>query len=120
MHFFDGFAVLRAGLQVIYHMDSLDYQNLTFLFNFSLRLAAQQTFAGGNLARFQRAAKSAGQSAGRRGHHVVQGGRLGGMHFRVDAVMFGNFGMDTEQNRSRGRGQKGSPQGSLDSFDSGS
>lgn len=119
MHLFRRFALLWFQLQVIGNMNSFDHQDLSVFFDLPFCFRDQEAFTGRNLARFQRAAKCAGQSAGRRGYHIVQGGRLRCVHIWVDAIMLGNLGMHPEQNRGICLREISPPQWSLDSFYSG-
>ena len=52
-----------------------------------------------DLTRLQRAGESAGQSAASRGDDVVERRRMGWELLSRDAVMRGNFGMDSENHR---------------------
>ena len=77
VYFFSGFTQLRFYFQVIRHVDSFDHQDVSVFFDFSACVCGQEAFSGRNVTRFQRAAKSAGQSAAGRGHHIVQGSCVG-------------------------------------------
>jgi hypothetical protein len=59
----------------------------------------QPSFPGRNFARFQRAAKSTGQSAGGGCDNVIQRGGMRLVNLGVDAVMRCDLGMNAEQNR---------------------
>jgi hypothetical protein len=74
-------------------MDSFDYQHIAVFFDFAAGIRGEISLAGRDLARFQRAAEGAGQSAGGRGNHIVQSGGLRFVNLRIDAVVLGNFRM---------------------------
>jgi hypothetical protein len=61
MDFLRGLSQLRLEFELIGYMNTADNQHIAVvLFNLSPRLRNQAPFAGGDFARFQRAAKSAG------------------------------------------------------------
>jgi hypothetical protein len=81
---------------MIDYMNSFNNQNVAVFFDLAPRFRSEKAFAGRNLARFQRAAKGAGQSAGCRSNHVIQGRGLRFMYTRIHPVVFGNFRMHTK------------------------
>ena len=74
-------------------MNTANHQDFAVFFDFTFCLGNQPTFTGRYFARFQRAAKSTGQSAGRSGNDIIQRGRVGFMDLGINAVMFGDLGM---------------------------
>jgi hypothetical protein len=80
-------------------MNPADNEHVSVFFNFPPCLRNQSFFTGRNFARFQRAAKGTGQSAGRGGHNIIQRGRMWFVDLRVNTVMLGDFGMNTKQHR---------------------
>jgi hypothetical protein len=80
-------------------MNAADHQHLAVFFNFPLCLGNQSSFTGRNFARFQRAAKGAGQSACRCGNNIIQRSGMRFVDLRVNTVMLGDFGMNTKQHR---------------------
>ena len=63
MHLFSFLTFIRFYLQIIGDVNPLDDQYFSVFFDFPPRLGIQPAFTGWNLARFQRTAKSSGQSA---------------------------------------------------------
>jgi hypothetical protein len=59
----------------------------------------QPSFPGRNFARFQRAAKSAGQSACGCGDNIIQRGGMRFVNLGVNAVMLCDLGMNAKQHR---------------------
>jgi hypothetical protein len=90
VHPFHHLSLRRCHLQVVLHVDALDHQDITILFDFPLDLGNQPTVTSWDAARFQRATKGSRQSAARSGHHVVECGRLRFVDRRVNAVMLGH------------------------------
>ena len=74
VHALNGFALRFGRPQPVMRVNTPDDQHSAVHFNFPRDFRSQFAVAGVNLARFQRASKSAGQSSTRRGHHIVQGG----------------------------------------------
>jgi hypothetical protein len=97
-------------------MNAANDQYLAVFFNLSFCLRNQPPFTGRNFTRFQRAAKSAGQSARRRGDNIIQSCRMRLMDLRVNAVMLGNFRMRTKLYRLILLGQIGTPQRALNAL----
>jgi hypothetical protein len=95
----NGFPVFGGCFEVVDHVNTPDHQHPAFFFNFSLYFSYQQTVSGRNLARFQRAAKGAGQSAACCGHQVIQGGGVRLVDVGVNVVMLGNFCVNPKENR---------------------
>jgi len=100
-------------------VDAFDDQHLPVFFDFAPGLGGQQPLTGWNLARFQRTAKRAGQSACCRCNHIVQGGGMRLVNIGIHSVVFGYFRMNTKHNRIFHLGQIGPPQWSLYPFNSG-
>jgi hypothetical protein len=86
-------------------MNATNDQHLSIFFNLSPRLRIKLALTGWNFARFQRAAKCSGQSAGRRGDHIIKGCGMGIVNLGIDSVVLGDLGMNTEQHRRRLLGQ---------------
>ena len=80
-------------------MNPADNQHISVFFNFPPCLRNQSSFTGRNFARFQRAAKGTGQSAGRCGNNIIQRGGMRFVDLRVNTVMLGDFGMNAKQHR---------------------
>jgi hypothetical protein len=86
-------------------VNSFDDQCPSVFFYLSPSFGVKFAFTSRNFARFQRAAKGAGQSAGGGRHHIIQSCGMGIVYLGVDSVVFGNFGMNTEHNRRFHLGQ---------------
>ena len=74
-------------------MNAANHQDFAFFFNFTPCLGNQSSLTSWYFARFQRAAKSAGQSAGGGSNNIIQRGRMWFMDLRINAVMLGDLGM---------------------------
>jgi hypothetical protein len=97
-------------------MNPADNQHISVFFNFPSCLRSQITLTGRYFARFQRAAKGAGQSAGRSGNDIIQRGGMGLVDLRVNAVMLGNLGMNAKPHRFIFLGQIRATQRAFDPF----
>ena len=71
---FNGFALGFRRPKLIVRVDMADDQYTPIRPNFAGNLRSQLAVAGINLARFQRTAKSAGQSAACSRYHIIQRG----------------------------------------------
>jgi hypothetical protein len=69
--------------------DPLEDQHAVLVLDLAAGLDVVPILPNFDLTRFQRAGKGAGQSAGGRGDHVVERGRLGREPLRVGAVVLG-------------------------------
>ena len=72
-------------------MNTANHQDFAFFFNFTPCLGNQSSLTSRNFARFQRAAKCTGQSAGGGGNDKIQRGRMRFMDLRINAVMLGDL-----------------------------
>lgn len=87
---------LRRGVliglqpQVVGHVDATNDQHIAVLLDFAGRLRREESFSGWDLARFQRTAKGASQSAGGRGDQVVQRCIARLVDPRVNAIVRGH------------------------------
>jgi hypothetical protein len=108
-HSFGSFAFVRGDFEMIGHMDTLDHQNVAILLDLAACFRGQKTGAGRNLARFQRAAKGARQSAGRGGYHIVEGRGVGFVNLGINAIMCGDLGMDSKKDGPIFLGEIGAP-----------
>jgi len=99
VHSFGRLALRCVEPQMVADMDALHDQHIPFLLDLSPRLGDQFSLAGRNSARFQRAPESSGQSAGGRGHQVIERRGLWFMDFRINAVMFGNLRVYAKEDR---------------------
>ena len=88
MYPFDRLLLLGPYLELIMDMDPLDDQHLAVLLNFTCCFRNQLPFTCCDTARFQRASKGAGQSARRRGDHIIKCGRMRLVNLRVNPIMF--------------------------------
>jgi hypothetical protein len=80
-------------------MDAPDDQDASIEFNLTGDFRDQLAVACVNLARFQRTAKGAGQSAARSGHHIIQRSCAWREFFRWHLVMLGHFRMHSKSHR---------------------
>ncbi len=105
------FAFVLWYLQRVLHVDPSKYEYRSVLFDFSSDLAHQVVGAHGNLARSQRAGKSARESATGGRNDVIDRRRMRFHPGHVDAVMLGDRAVDTKQDRlafgRKGRGAEG-------------
>ncbi len=88
-----------ASPEEIAHVDPPQYQHLAVLFHLAADFTRQVCRCDFDLARCQRARKGAGESSAGGGDHIVDRGGVWFEHRRVEAVMFGNSPMNTEQHR---------------------
>jgi hypothetical protein len=87
----DGFQLRLRGAQLVVRVDAPDNQHTPIHFNFADDFGNEFAIAGVNLARFQRTAKSAGQSAAGSGHNIIQRGCARREFARRDLVMLSYF-----------------------------
>ena len=73
-HPLDGGPLGLVGGQPVGDVDTPDDQDLAVQLDLTDRVCLETTASGGDAARLQRAPEGPGQSAGGRGHQVVQGG----------------------------------------------
>ncbi len=92
-----GIALLRRKPQMVGDVNTAHDQDTTILFDLTNCLGYQASFAGRNLARFQRAPEGASQSARRSSHQVVQGRSMRLLYLRINTIMFGDLGMNPEE-----------------------
>ena len=90
-------ALLGMQPEMIAHMDTANDQHIAVFLDFAGRLRREIPFSGWDLARFQRTAKGAGQSARSRGDQVVERRVVWLVDLRVDAIVLRDGGMDTEE-----------------------
>jgi hypothetical protein len=107
----DGLTLGFRSPQLVMRVDAPDDQDLAVQFDFAGDLRNQLAVARVNLARFQRTAKSAGQSTACCGDDIIKCGCARWKFFRRDLVMLGHFGMDPEGHRIFFGGQPGQPLG---------
>ena len=81
-----------VGGQPVGDMDAPDDQDLVLQLDLADRVCLETTVSGGDAARLQRAPEGSGQSAGGRGHQVVQGGGVRLTVLGVGAVVLGHGG----------------------------
>jgi hypothetical protein len=97
-------------------MNPANNQHISVLFNFPFCLRSQKSLTGRNFARFQRAAKGTGQSAGRGGNNIIQRGGVGLVDLGVNTVMFGDLRMNAKSHRLIFLGQIGPTERTFDPF----
>lgn len=85
--------------QMVLDMDSPNDQHVPILLDLSPGLGNKLPLAGRYPARFQRAPKGSGQSAGGRSHQVIERRGLWFVDRGIHAVMFGNLGVYAKENR---------------------
>ena len=96
----DGFPQVGRSPEGISDMNVPDDQNLVLDDDITTHFGRKIPPADGDLTRFQRAGKSADQSAAGRSDHIIQGGRMGHLDLLALApVMFGNRPMGPKQDR---------------------
>ena len=119
----NGVRALRRGVliglhpQVVGHVDATHDQDIAVLLDVAGRLRREKALAGWDLARFQRTAKGAGQSAGGRGDEVVERRIAWLVDLRIDAIVLGHRRVDTEMNWVCSDREEGAAVGSLHAFD---
>ena len=88
-----GLVLLRIQFEGVFHMYSLDHENLFVQLDFTDGFGCQPAFAGGDIARLQRASEGAGQSTRGCCYEVIEGGGMSGMNTRFALVVLGNLRM---------------------------
>jgi hypothetical protein len=83
-------ALLGAQPQVVSHVDATNDQHVAVSLDLAGSLRREEPLAGWDLARFQRTAKGAGQSAGGRSNEVVERRVARLVDLRVDAIVLGD------------------------------
>ena len=89
----------RADSQTILDVDSPDDQNLVLDLDLTRDLCREIAFVQLDTARLQRASQGTGQSPAGRGDDVVEGRSAWREALGIDAVVFGDLGMDSKQSR---------------------
>jgi hypothetical protein len=90
--------LVRRRSEFIAHVNASDHKHVAIELNFSDGLRSKLIVAGVNVARFQCASECPRQSARGRCYDVIQ--RRGMRRVRIwrDLVVFGDLGMDAEDN----------------------
>jgi hypothetical protein len=101
--------VVGASGQRIADADSLDDQDLVFHDHVAYGFRREPSVAGVDPARLQRATQSAGESTGRRGDHVVKGGRVVRVLAGGGAIVLAHLIVGAEEDRLRLERQVGLP-----------
>lgn len=96
VHPLNGLALRLRSPQLVMRVDPANDQNASLDFYFTGNFRDQIAVARINLARFQRTAKSSGQSPAGCGDDVIQRGCAGREFARRDLVMPGDFGMHSK------------------------
>jgi hypothetical protein len=90
MRAFRRLTLIRWQQQAIGDVDAADDEHVALFLDLADRFRRQEPFSGWDLARLQRTAKGAGQSAGRRGDQIVERRVARLVHPLVDAVVLGH------------------------------
>jgi len=109
--------LFRIQLEVVAYVYTSDHQYVLFQLYFASCFRDQPAVSGRNVTRLQRAAKGAGQSAGGRGHDVIEGGCVRIVDVGIDAVMLGDFGVDAEEGGGFFGREIGAAERAFDAFD---
>ncbi len=80
-------ALLRAQSKLVGHVDAANNQDFAVFLDLAGRLRREEAFSGWDLARFQRTAKGARQSARGRGDEVVKRTVVRLVDLRVNAIV---------------------------------
>lgn len=107
MNSVDGLAGLTRRYNVIDDVNAFYHKNLVLEFYLAGDIGCQLAGACVDLARFQRAAKCACQSAACCGDNIVQRGCVGLEGFGADTVVLGDLPMNAEDDRLGFRGEVG-------------
>jgi hypothetical protein len=91
--------IFRTAVELISDPDPFDHQHAAFHLDVTLGLRAQMALTGFDLARLQRATQGPGQSTGRRGDDVVEGGGLRVVLAGGRLVVLRHLVMDAEKHR---------------------
>jgi len=92
-------AFVLCHTQMVGDVDPPHHQHVTLGFYLADCLGGQIALTGRNSARFQRAPKGAGQSAGCGANQIIKRRCMGFVNVRTYPVMLGDFGVHSEQNR---------------------
>ena len=98
---FGGFALIRLRAQAQTDMDAANDEDVVFGFDLAGGFPDEPFLSRRYSARFQRAGKSARQSTGGAGHHVIEGGGVGGEGVGRDLVVRGDGAVYTKGHRLR-------------------
>ncbi len=79
------------SLQMVGHVDALDYQDFSIHLDLAERIRRQVSLACRNPARLQRTAKGARQSASRRRDEIVYRRSVRRVYLQVHAIVFGHL-----------------------------
>lgn len=93
-------ASFNRGDDVIDDVNAFYHKDFVFDLDFASDIGRQAAIACIDLARFQRAAECAGQSATRGRNDVIQCGRMGRKRFGAGAVMLSDRSMNPENDGS--------------------
>ena len=93
---FDNLPLVLTGTQAVVGVNPFQDEHIPIQFNLAGDFRSEVQVTCIDLARFQRAPKGSGQSAARRGHNIVDGGRVGWKLVRGNFVVLGNGRMDAE------------------------
>lgn len=103
-------ALLGVQSKPVGHMDAANDEHVAVFLDLADRLRREVPLACWDLARFQRTAKAAGESAGGRGYKVIERRVTGLVHRLVNAVVLGDRGVDAEIDGFCMDGKKRAPQ----------
>ena len=103
-------------LQPVDDVDPADDEDVPLLLDVAGGLGAEVALSRRNPARFQRATKGAGQSAGGCCHQVVEGRGVRRVHLGIDPVVRRHLIVNTEVHRLA-HGEVRTPPGALKPFD---
>ena len=111
------FPLGRVDPQMIAHVDAPNDQDLAVQLDLACSLGPEPAVPGWDPARLQRAPEGSSESAGRRGHDVVERRRVGCVHGRVHTVVLGNLRVNAKQCRPCLHRQIGSAERTLHPLD---
>jgi hypothetical protein len=83
--------------EVVADVNPLEHQDAALQLDLALGVSPETTASGGDTARFQRTPERAGQSTGRCGDEVVEGGGVRRAGLRRHAVVLGNLTVYAER-----------------------
>jgi hypothetical protein len=90
------FSRLLGSAKLVVDRNPTDDENIVFELDLAHRFRRQSSVGGVDLARFQRTAESAGESARRSSNHVIQRGRMRWERVWWKLIVLRNLGMYTE------------------------
>ncbi len=99
VHALGGFTFVLRHLQRVFHMYPSYHQHCPIFFDFPGNFARQIVGAHGDLARSQRAGKSARESASGRRNDIVDCRRVRLRLAHINAIVLGDRAVDTKQDR---------------------